>query len=376
MKTTFKSIVLFGAACLYINSSVAQDVKKEKQTLTILSIDINGLKSDPQQMGNLVRTELEKLDTFEVMDRYDVAYMVEKNKLSINNCYGKLCLTEIGETIHADKMLSGSIELYPKSIIYTLRLIDVKTKSIEKTTVMEFLNLPEELQAFTNVTVRTMFNKSVDQNLLAKLTQRNGFDNALNNPKKDRLRLDGPRLGFVTFTGNTANILQADKSVGGFEAFPMMFQFGYQFEKQYLNEGKVQALFEFVPMITGVDQGYFILGFSLLHGLRSNINGWEFALGPTINLSPKSRGYYDTTNTWRREQEWTNNPENEGVKNPFTVKERLDSRGDYAIQTGFVLAFGRTFKSGKLNLPVNIYVIPSKDGFRIGASLEFNAKNK
>ena len=48
----------------------------------ILSIDINGLKSEPQQMGNLVRTELEKLDTFEVMDRYDVAYMVEKNKLS------------------------------------------------------------------------------------------------------------------------------------------------------------------------------------------------------------------------------------------------------------------------------------------------------
>ncbi len=171
MKTTFKSIVLFVAACLSLNLSFAQNVKKEKSTLTILSIDIAGFKSEPQQMGNLVRTELEKLDTFEVMDRYDVAFMIEKNKLSINNCYGKLCLTEIGETIHSDKMLSGSIELYPKSIIYTLRLIDVKTKSIEKTTVMEFLNLPEELQAFTNVTVRTMFNKSVDQNLLLKLTQ-------------------------------------------------------------------------------------------------------------------------------------------------------------------------------------------------------------
>ena len=376
MKTTFKSIILFAAFCCSINSNIAQESTKTKSTLTILSIDIAGLKSEPQQMGNLVRTELEKLDTFEVMDRYDVAYMVEKNKLSINNCYGKLCLTEIGETIHSDKMLSGSIEQYPKSIIYTLRLIDVKSKSIEKTTVMEFLNLPEELQAFTNVTVRTMFNKSVDQNLLVKLTQRNGFDNALNNPKKDRLRLDGPRLGFVTYTGNIATILQADKSVGGFEAFPMMFQFGYQFEKQYLNEGKIQALFEFVPMITGVDQGYFIPGFTLLHGLRSNVNGWEFALGPTINLSPKARGYYDATNTWHREQEWSSNPENENVKNPFTIKERLDSRGDYSVNTGFVIAFGRTFKSGKLNLPVNLYVIPGKDGFRIGASLGFNAKNK
>lgn len=376
MKTTFKSIILLATTCLFINTIKAQEVKKIKPTLTVLSIDITGLKNEPQQMGNLVRTELEKLDTFEVMDRYDVAYMIEKNKLSINNCYGKLCLTEIGETIHSDKMLSGSIELYPKSIIYTLRLIDVKTKSIEKTTVMEFLNLPDELQAFTNVTVRTMFNKSIDKNVLTKLTQRNGFDNSLNNPQKERLRLDGPRLGFVGYTGNIANILQADKSVGGFEAFPMMFQFGYQFEKQYLNEGKIQALFEFVPLITGVDQSYFIPSFTLLHGLRSNVNGWEFALGPTINLSPKARGYYDDANVWHREQDWSNNPENENVKNPFTIKERLDSRGDYALQSGFVLAFGRTFKSGKLNLPVNIYVIPNKDGFRIGASLGFNAKNK
>lgn len=376
MKTNFKSIILFAAACLQLNSGMAQTLKSEKPTLTILSIDITGLKSDPLQMGNLVRTEMEKLDTFQVMDRYDVAYMVEKNKLTINNCYGKLCLTEIGETIHSDKMLSGSIEQYPKTIIYTLRLIDVKTKSIERTTVMEFLNLPEELQVFTNITVRTMFNKPVDQNVLTKLTQTNSFDNTLNNPNKERLRLDGPRLGFVTYTGNVANIIQADKSTGGFEAFPVMFQFGYQFEKQYLNEGKIQALFEFVPMVTGVDQGYFIPGFTLLHGLRSNVNGWEFALGPTINLSPKSKGYFDENNNWHREQEWNEKPENKDVKNPFTIKERLDSRGDYALQTGFVLAFGRTFKSGKLNLPVNFYVIPNKDGFRIGASLGFNAKNK
>ncbi len=376
MKHNLKLIALTGLFLLSMNSYFAQDAAKKKLTLTILSIDITGIKSDPQQMGNLVRTELEKLDTFEVMDRYDVAYMVEKNKLSINNCFGKLCLIEIGEIIKSDKMLSGSIEQYPKSIIYTLRLIDVRSKAIEKTTVLEFLNLPEELQAFTNVAVQTMFNKPVDQNLLIKLTQRNGFDNSINNPKKERLRLDGPRLGFIAYTGNTANIIKADKSLGGFEAFPAMFQFGYQFEKQYLNEGKIQALFEFIPLITGVDQGYFIPSFSLLHGLRSNVNGWEFALGPTINLSPKSYGYYDGGNVWHRQQDWSADPTHENIQNPFTIRERLDSRGAYSIQSGFVIAFGRTFKSGKLNLPVNAYVIPGKNGFRIGASLGFNAKNK
>lgn len=371
-----KTVLVIAASALLINTAKAQTVVNKKATLTVLSIDVNGLKTDPYQMGNLVRMELEKLDTFEVMDRYDVAYMLDKNKLSVNNCFGKLCLTEIGESIKSDKMLSGSIELFPKSIIYTLRLIDVKSKTIEKTTVLDFLNLPDELQAFTNVAIRTMFNRTVDKNLLSKLTKLNGFDNSTNNPKKERLRLDGPRLGFVTYTGNTATILQSDKSVGGFEAFPLMFQFGYQFEKQYLNEGKIQALFEFVPMITGVDQGYFIPSFSLLHGLRSNVNGWEFALGPTVNLTPKSKGYYDESNVWHRESDWTDNPDNVNTKNPFTIKERLDSRGDYNFVSGFVLAFGRTFKSGKLNLPVNVYLIPNKDGFRVGASLGFNAKNK
>lgn len=375
MKTITTTCILLLTIVISITKVTAQNTAKQKLTLSILSIDVQGIKSDPQTMGNLVRTEVEKLDTFEVMDRYDVAYMVEKNKLSINNCYGKICLTEIGQTIKSDKLLSGSIEQYPKSIIYTLRLIDVKTKSIEKTSVIEFLNLPDELQMFTYLSVCKMFNKKIDEQVFVKLTQKNGFDNVLNNPDKDRLRLDGPRLGFVTYTGDLGNIIQADKSVGGFDAYPVMFQFGYQFEKQYLNEGKIQALFEFVPMITGVDQGYFIPGISLLHGLRSNVNGWEFALGPTVNFSPKAYGYYDEKNRWHRESEWENNPANENIKNPFVIKERIDSRGDYTFNTGFILAFGRTFKSGKLNLPVNVYVIPHKEGFRIGASLGFNAKN-
>jgi len=376
MKTKNNIFIIAIIFSLTINILKAQSNGKTKPTLTILSIDIKALNSDPQQMGNLVRTELEKLDTFEVMDRYDVAYMVESKKLNIGNCYGKMCLTEIGSVINSDKMLTGSLEQYPKSMIFTLRLIDVKTKSIEKTSVIEFLNLPEELQTMTSVSVKTMFNQPVDANLLSKLTKRNGFDSETNNPKQDRLRLDGPRLGFVTYTGKISEILQQDKTVGGFEAFPLMFQFGYQFEKQYLNEGKIQALFEFIPLITGVDQGYFIPSFTLLHGLRSNVNGWEFALGPTVNLTPTSNGYYDNENIWHREDDWTKNPANENVQNPFVIKQRLDSRGDYALQSGFVIAFGRTFKSGKLNLPVNVYVIPHRDGFRIGASMGFNAKNK
>jgi hypothetical protein len=375
MKTTLKTIAITTALSVTSFMVNAQGSLLPKQTLTVLSVDAGGLSgiANSEQVGNLVRIELEKLDNYQVMDRYDVAYMVEKNKVKIDNCFGKICLTEIGEIIKSDKMLSGSIEKYPKSIIYTLRLIDVKSKSIEKTTVIEFLNLPEELQSLTAIIVQTMFGKPVDVNLLAKLTKVDGFDNSSNNPNQDRLQLDGPRLGFVGFTGNTGKVLQQSKASGGFDGYPVMFQFGYQFEKQYLNEGNVQALFEFLPMITGLDQGLFIPSFSLLHGLRSNVNGWEFALGPTINIITKAYGYYDSNGDWRREGEW--NKDNAGIANPYEIIERLDSRGNVKLNSGFILAVGRTFKSGKLNLPVNAYVVPAKSGFRIGVSLGFNAKN-
>lgn len=79
---------------------------------------------------------------------------------------------------------------------------------------------------------------------------------------------------------------------------------------------------------------------------------------------------------WHREDDWTKDSSHINIPNPYVIKERLDSRGDYALQTGFVIAFGRTFKSGKLNLPLNTYIIPHKEGFRIGLSLGFNTKNK
>ncbi|MBA2613678.1 MAG: hypothetical protein H0U95_17075 [Bacteroidetes bacterium] len=406
-------------------SSISQ-IADKKQSLTILNVDVQGLNISSSAMGSLVRTEIEKLDTFAVTDKYDINYILEKNRFSsvsyadtsriknrykvirvtgnsnalfdkkdtlelvdkynstymaernkqfVNNCFGKLCLVEIGESIGSEKMFSGSVERYGKTIVVTLRLIDVKSKSIERTYVKEFLNLPEEIQGIIHIAVREMFNYPNDKNTVQKLTERFEFDNAINNPHQTRLRLDGPRLGAVFYTGETQNRLMEGKSSGGFDAVPVMFQFGYQFEKQYLNEGKLQALFEFIPMVTGVDQGYFIPSFTILHGLRSNVNGWEFALGPTINFITTSKGYYDQNNQWQLESTWAKDPNNATTANPFEIKQRLDSRGDYTLNSGFVFAFGRTFKSGKLNIPVNVFVIPSKHGARLGISVGFNGKN-
>lgn len=347
--------------------SAQEPVTKPK--LTVLNIDTRNVNMTSDVAGDLVRIEAEKLGLFEVMDRYDVAYMIEKNQLKISNCYGKICLVEVGQKIGADKMLSGSIELFGETIIMTMRLIDVKTNSIEKTHTREFLNLNRELQKMVVICLNEMFARPNDETIVNSLTKKSQFENILNTPKVTQLKLSGPRMGFTVLTGEHAKIFSAPEYQGGYDGFPAMFQFGYQFEKKYLNEGNFQALFEFIPMVTGLDQGVIIPSFTILHGIRGNKKGWEFAFGPTVSLVQKADGYYDPDNVWHLENEWTDTLN----ANPYPVISRMDSRGRPALKSGFVFACGRSIRTGKLNIPINLYAIPQKDGFRFGFSFGFNA---
>ena len=146
-----------------------------KSSVTVLNIDTKGFNLDPSQMGNMVRIELEKLDTFEVMDRYDVSYVVEKNKININNCYGKICLLEVGSVINSEKMFTGNVELIGETVVVNFRLIDVKSGKIEMVRVDEYLNLPKELQSMVKISIRKMFNKDVEEPLVTYLTKKNNY---------------------------------------------------------------------------------------------------------------------------------------------------------------------------------------------------------
>ncbi len=373
MKTSISTIILF----LLLNGLYAKSQgPAPKPILTVLSVDSRGVNTDPLTMGSMVRTELEKLPEYNVTDKYDVIQFMEANKVSLNNCFGKSCLTEVGLMMKSDKMFSGSIEHFGKILVFTYRLIDVKNSEVEKTYVHEFLYLPEEILNMVKLSVADMFAKPYDVNLMNKLSKPFELDNSNNNPKVERLALDGPRMGAVSFSGDLRQRISDPRSDGGFDAYPIMFQFGYQFEKQYLNEGNLQALFEFIPMVTGLDQGHFIPSVALMHGLRSNVNGWEFAFGPTFNVIPFAKGYYDANNNWHLQNDWYSDPARQNETNPYEISERVDRRGTYRIHSSFVLAAGRTFRSGKLNIPVNVFVVPGKNGWRYGISFGFNAKNK
>lgn len=320
---------------------------------------------------DLIRIELEKKKMYQVLDRYDMEYLLNQQKLESPGCMSRFCLEDVGKKINVDRILVGNLSLINDRISISLKIFNPSTGQFEKNQTSDFLNIPAEVGNMIIMTVNELAGIPNEPLMLNKLTRKHEFANSYNNPDQLYLNCEGPRMGFASliFEPSTYKIMKDKKANGGFDAgFPLIFQFGYQFEKQYLNEGNFQALFEFVPMLTGLDQGLMIPSFTVMNGIRNNTSGWEFAFGPTVSLMRKAKGYYDANGNW------VYLDKNNTAPFGSISEERLDRRGDPALKTGFIIAAGKTFKSGKLNIPVNLYIIPRSDGFQTGISFGFNSK--
>jgi len=213
-----------------------------------------------------------------------------------------------------------------------------------------------------------------DQTLINLLVN---YDPPVESPKT-RVSLDGPRMGFSFATGDAAHVLRAPESEGGFNMYPMTFQFGWQKEWQYLSAGDFQALIEFLPMIGGLESGKFIPSVTVLNGFRMGKHGWEFAFGPSFRIVKKLEGFKGDGNNGTQDGQWYPAYSwdiNKGP-NPYPVSKRLDSRGNPTATASLFFGIGKTFKSGYLNMPVNVYVLPKKEGTVVGFSFGFNVYKK
>jgi hypothetical protein len=140
-----------------------------------------------------------------------------------------------------------------------------------------------------------------------------------------RLSLSGPRFGATFLSPGLVTRLGDDLDI---HTGSVITQFGWQFEKRlYSGRGGLTTVTEWVFLVGGVEQGLFLPSLSWLVGVRTD-SGVEFGVGPN-----------------------------------FT-----------AAGTGLVLAAGRTFRAGALNLPVNLAVVPSKSGVRVSLLVGFNTR--
>jgi hypothetical protein len=179
-------------------------------------------------------------------------------------------------------------------------------------------------------------------------------------------------MGAAYVTGDFADALTRPIDQGGYGGYPVLSQLGYQHEIQYLTAGNFNAIIEFLGIASGLEQGLFIPAIVFMNGFRFGNGNWEIAFGPSLSLRKMAKGYYDDGNTWRLRYEYMEPfPLPDNYVEPEFI-DRMDSRGDVRFTSRWIWAIGKTFKSGYLNIPVNVYVSPQRAGWYVGTSVGFN----
>ena len=142
----------------------------------------------------------------------------------------------------------------------------------------------------------------------------------------ETIHLDGPRVG-ITYL--SPGVLDRAREKGT-DLAPFVSQFGWQFESRLFRlPNGVSALVEFVPLIGGLDQGKFLPSLSALLGVRGP-KGLEFGFGP--NITP--------------------------------------------LGSSIVLAVGTSIQSHGINFPINVAMVPGRDGMRVSLLVGFNVRHR
>ncbi|OIQ27012.1 MAG: hypothetical protein BM555_06300 [Crocinitomix sp. MedPE-SWsnd] len=342
------------------------------QSIAVANINTYKVYADPASAATLVRLELFKIRKYSILDQFDMAEIANPDKY--DDCYAKGCLLEFGEELNVDFVISGSIDKISDKIVVNLKLIDVNAKEAIKTATHEFANQEEELQRMVGIVVKKLHGLPSDQDLVKRLS----FNNeVITSSKYSRVNNSGPRIGMAYAYGTLGEYMTRAENQGGADIVPIVSAIGYQFEAQYVGTENFSALFEFIPQFIGLEQGQMIPSLSILNGFRFGKAGWEFAFGPSFGLTKTSTGFFDSEGIYGSKDAYFSEndadfPSTTYLEDGYRLEEHIDKRGDTKFSTRWIVGFGRTFNSGALNIPVNIFHSSQKGGGMIGVSVGFN----
>jgi len=369
---------------IFITTAIVNGINAQGNSIAVSNPNVEGLYATPTICAKILQLELSKLNQYSVFDSFDMEEVYLKDSSFRNNCLSKSCLVAFGKQLDADYMITGSYDLLANKIVITLKMIDVKNNSMYKSGLREFTNQEKELQRMTEVVLKEMLGIPVNAELVDQLK----FDNdIITKSNVGKVSNSGPRVGVGFMTGDFYEFATRSYKEGGLDIFPAISMIGYQLEAQYVGTDNFSALAEFILNVNGLEQGKFLPTLSILNGFRFGKAGWEFAFGPGFTLSRTSTGdfidgRYTTQNeyqnyweqqydpqTYTYDEHWNNPDYLERIGN---MEETLDNRADVKGAFMFVMAFGRTFKAGALNIPVNIFYSSRGKGGIAGVNVGFN----
>lgn len=365
-------ILTFIIALFLITNLNAQEANLSKKSIAVLNFESVGVPQTSAQLGAMIRLEVAKLDRFIVIEKHDMIEALSKHSIDLTTCYSTNCMKTAGDAMEADQVLAGTIENFGSKLVFNFKLYDVGKKSLVRSVAYEYIYEPADIEKMAKISVQKLMEIEVDKDMDELFNYESYEKRDMVSSDLKKVNLSGPRFGILTIAGESKNFLTDPASRGGIGSkFPFMTQIGFQFEKAYLNAGTAQALFEIIPMFTGMDKGFFNPSLSFLNGFRSNANGWEIGFGPSFRVTKEDKGYVDSNGEWlsRRDERY----DHEFAKdNEDQLFYRMDRRGLAYLRTSWVVSIGKTYKSGTLNVPVNLFMnFAGKDTF-VGMSLGYN----
>jgi hypothetical protein len=390
-----KQNLLFLALVFSLN--VTAQTTEVKSTIAVANPNVTAISVKAESAAKMMRLELIKLDKYKVYDEFDMADVIKTNPEFTQGCYGQNCLIKLGEGLNTSFVMSGSLDLLGNKIAITLKIIDVKNKTIYMSAVREFDNQEVEVQRMIEIVLKEMHGLPIDKGLVDRLSFKNELITSNNIGKVNN---SGPRIGVAGLVGSINEFATRPEDQGGLGIQPVVSMIGYQVEGQYVGTENFSALVEGVFNVSGLEQGQFIPSFIFMNGFRFGKGNWEFAFGPGFGLKKVSNGFLDkdnkfgTNERYFSEEDWStyayDNYRNDPAYNTtgsFVAptpeqlsgnttynfgKSNYDKRGITKLNTSFVFAFGRTFKAGALNIPVNIFYSSQRGGGYTGFNVGFN----
>jgi hypothetical protein len=363
-------------------SGMASYFAQQSNTIAVANPNVNALTIKPESVAKMMRLELIKINKYKVYDEFDMNEVIKAKEEYKVGCYGQSCLARLGEELKVDYVMSGSIDGLGNKIVVTIKIIDVKGQALYKSSVREFDNQETEVQRMVEVVLAEMHGLTVDKVLTDRLAFKNELITSNNVGKVNN---SGPRIGFAYLTGSVNEFATRATKYGGLGIQPFTSMIGYQIEGQYVGTENFSALVEGIINISGLEQGQFVPSISLLNGFRFGKANWEFAFGPRFGISSTSEGFFDDQNIFSTDaryfsqSDWSQyamqnnlNPVDPG--NGYIFEKNFDRRGDKGIATTFLIAFGRTFQAGALNIPVNLFYSSQKGGGYVGVNMGFNVQ--
>lgn len=335
-------------------------------SMVIGGIEVRGIQANEDVLRSVIYKSIVNSKKYVVNDRYDVAEKLGSDK--INTCLGKECLMRIGAQLGADHALSASYEGLGDRILISMKIIDVKTGGIVQNEIEQFENQPRELNRMTDIMIYKLLKMDVDISVYKALFFKDGPTATTGLGKMNN---NGPRIGIAVPTGENAAYFTRPETDGGLGAeAPILFNIGYQLEKQYAGSENFSGLFEFIGNVAGIEHGTAVPSLAILHGVRFGKGAWEIALGPSLSVKKMLNGTVGYDGKFRTAGDLYNM----GLTDlsSYTFYARPDARGASYFSTNFILGIGKTFRPGALNVPVNFYASMNKFGTSFGLSMGIN----